>query len=611
MNMRTKSRTLGLTSTAVLIATTLAGTVAGQATTRLSIDTGGAQANGVSAWPASSSDGRYIAFHSDASNLVAGDTNGITDVFVRDRLNGTTERVSVDSNGAQANAGCVAAVISGDGRYVAFMGDATNLVTGDTNATVDIFVRDRQTGTTTRVSVDSAGIQGNDLSYYPSISSDGRYIGFYSRATNLVSGDTNSTWDSFVHDRQTATTIRVSLDSNGVQGNDISGQPLFSDDARYVTFSSRATNLVPGDTNLTFDVFVRDLQTGVTTRVSVDSNGVEGNSASGDPRISANGRFVIFGSLATNLIPGGTNGYDQVFLHDTQDGVTALVSANTSGSQANARSESGHLSKDARYVAFVSFANNLVPLDTNDWPDVFLRDVQTGETSRVSVNSSGAQGNGRSGADIHNSPSVCISADARFVVFGSEATNLVTDDTNGLQDLFVRDLAASGFTSTCDPGAGGVVACPCSNPPAGAGRGCDNSAATGGAVLSASGIAYLSMDGLVFRTSGQGPSALSIVMQGNAAIPDGAVYGQGIRCFGGTVIRRLYIKHAVNGSITVPDVDAGDISVSATSKAKGDVIQPGESRWYLVYYRDPVVLGNCSPNRTFNATQTGRIEWSP
>jgi len=589
----------------------LAGMAAGQATTRVSITTMGTQPNGVSAWPASSSDGRFIAFHSDASNLVPGDTNGIADVFVRDRLNGTTERVSVDSNGVQANLGGVAPVISGDGRFVAYMSDASNLVAGDTNGTTDIFVRDRLTGTTTRASLDSAGNQSNERSYYPSISADGRFVCFYSDASNLVAGDTNNTWDAFVHDCQTGATIRVSVDSNGVQGNDLSGDARMSGDGRFVVFSSRATNLVPGDTNGGYDVFVHDLQTGVTARASVDSNGLEADGGGGDSRISANGQFVLFGSYATNLIPGGANGYLQYYLHDMQSGVTALVSADGGGAQGNEDSEWGQLSADGRYAAFVSYATNLVPSDTNDCTDVFVRDMLLGVTRRVSVNSAATQGNHRSGVDEHNSPSVCISDNGRYVAFGSEATNLVLGDTNGQQDIFVHDLAASGFTSICDPGSAGVIACPCSNPPAGAGKGCDNSSATGGASLLASGIGYLSMDSLVFSTSGQGPGALSIVMQGNAAAPSGVAFGQGVRCLGGSVIRRLYIKQAVNGSISVPDVDAGDIGVSATSAAQGDVIHPGESRWYLVYYRDPVVLGSCPANRTFNATQTGRVEWSP
>jgi len=462
----------------------LAGTAAGQATTRVSLASTGAQTSNESAWPSITPDGRFVAFGSFANNLVSGDTNGAYDVFVRDRLTWFTERVSVDSNGVQGNAVSATPVISGDGRYVAFGSDATNLVPGDTNASADVFVHDRLSGSTIRVTVDSAGNQANDRSYSPSFSADGRYVCFYGLASNLVPGDTNNLSDVFVHDCQAGTTVRVSVDSNGVQGNGTSGDARMSGDGRFVVFSSIANNLVPGDTNGWYDIFVHDLQTGVTTRASVNSSGVE--TGGFDPRISDDGRFVLFLGISPNL-PGGVNGYGQVYLRDMQSGVTTLVSAEVGGALGNDTSEWCQLSGDGRYAAFVSYATNLVLLDTNSCADVFVRDILLGVTRRVSINSAGVQGNQLSGVDIHNSPSLCISGNARFVAFGSLATNLVADDSNGFQDIFVHDLAADGFTSVCDPGSGGVIACPCANPPAGPGRGCDNSSATGGAQLTSSG----------------------------------------------------------------------------------------------------------------------------
>jgi hypothetical protein len=220
----------------------------------------------------------------------------------------------------------------------------------------------------------------------------------------------------------------------------------------------------------------------------------------------------------------------------------------------------------------------------------------------VSVSTSGVQGNTPS-----SNPS--ISDDGRRVTFWSYATNLVSGDSNNQDDIFVHDGNATGFSSLCDPGAGGVSVCPCANPPSGPGRGCNNSAGTGGASLAASGIAYLSTDSLVFTTSGEKPTATSIVLQGTTSPAAGFVYGQGVRCVGGS-LKRLFVKTAVAGSITAPNFGAGDPTVSARSAAKGDVIQPGQSRWYLVYYRDPSVLGGCPATSTFNATQTGRIDWS-
>jgi hypothetical protein len=291
-------------------------------------------------------------------------------------------------------------------------------------------------------------------------------------------------------------------------------------------------------------------------------------------------------------------------VHDSLTGQTERVSISSIGAQGNDESIAPTISPDGRYVVFESAANNLVVGDTNGHSDVFLHDRMTGNTERVSVNSDGVQGNS-------HSYSTCVSADGRYVAFASLARNLVSGDTNGTEDIFVRDRDSAGFTSLCDPGMDGVHSCPCSNPPSGLGRGCDNSASTGGASLSASGIAYLSSDSLVFTTSGETSNALSIVMQGNGLIPGGVAYGQGVRCLGGTIIRRLFIKAASAGSITAPDFGSGDPTVSARSAAKGDVIQAGQSRYYLVYYRDPNVLGGCPATSTFNATQTGQISWWP
>jgi hypothetical protein len=576
-----------------------------QVTRRVSVTPGGTQGNGDSGnsfvpCVSISADGRYVAFYSLASNLVPGDTNGAQDVFVADRQTQTIERVSVDSAGAQANGASLGLSISADGRYIAFESYATNLVAGDTNGVVDVFVRDRLNGTTERVSVDSTGMQGNDDSALASISADGRYVAFASFATNLVPGDTNNASDVFVHDRQTGATERVSVDSSGVQGNDLSSRPSISADGRYVAFHSLASNLVAGDTNGNYDIFVRDRQSGTTERISVDSAGVQGNFDSEFASISADGRCVAFASNANNLVVGDTNFSEDVFVHDRQIGTTERVSVGAGGLQANNPSVYPSISADARYVAFFSYATNLVPGDMNVHADVFVHDRQSGTTDRVSISSAGVEGN-------NDSQFAWISADGRLVAFVSRASDLVLDDTNGALDVFVHDADASGFTSLCDPGVGSVIACPCANPPSGPGRGCDNSSATGGASLAASGIAYLSMDSLVFSTSAEKPTATSIVLQGNSLAANGLVFGQGVRCVGGS-LKRLYTKNAIGGSITAPQ--AGDPSVSARSAALGDVISAGENRWYLVYYRDPVVLGGCPASSTFNATQTAQIAWS-
>jgi Tol biopolymer transport system component len=212
-----------------------------------------------------SADGRYVAFASYATNLVNGDTNGSTaDIFVRDRQSGTTTRVSVRSNGAQANDTSLLPRMSFDGRFVAFMSNASNLVGGDTNHTTDVFVHDRQSGTTARMSISSGEVEGNGTSSSPSISADGRYVAFYSDATNLIGGDANGfRTDIFIRDRQNGTTECASFSSSGEQGNHNSVSPSLSADGRYVAFYGFADNLVSGDTNNVYDVFLRDRMTGI------------------------------------------------------------------------------------------------------------------------------------------------------------------------------------------------------------------------------------------------------------------------------------------------------------------------------------------------------------
>jgi Tol biopolymer transport system component len=258
--------------------------------------------------PSISADGRYLAFHWLASNLVTGDTNGTRDVFVRDRTAGTTTRVSVRTGGTQANGHSVSASLSADGRYVAFASAASNLVTGDTNGASDVFLRDRTGGTTTRISVRTGGTSGNSASYLPSISGNGRYVGFVSDASNLVTGDTNRASDVFLRDRTAGTTTRVSVSSAGAQGNQMSyNPPAITYDGRYVGFVSDASNLVTGDTNRASDVFLRDRTAGTTTRVSVTNAGGQSTNMSGTPALSNDGRYVAFTSYASNLVGGDTN----------------------------------------------------------------------------------------------------------------------------------------------------------------------------------------------------------------------------------------------------------------------------------------------------------------
>ncbi len=280
----------------------------------------GGASDGESIGSALSSDGQYVAFSSSATNLVAGDTNDESDVFVRDTVTGITTRVSVATDSTEADDTSSAAAISSDGRYVTFYSEATNLVAGDTNGEPDVFVRDTFAATTTRVSIASDGSQADGTfpsSFYPAISGDGRYITFASYASNLVAGDTNGCSDVFVRDTVAGTTTRVSVTTAGTEasGGD-STYSAISSDGVYITFSSRATNLVVGDTNGYSDVFVRNTATDLTQRISKATGGAQADGHSDFPVLSSNGRYIVYSSAATNLVTGDTNGFTDVFVGD-------------------------------------------------------------------------------------------------------------------------------------------------------------------------------------------------------------------------------------------------------------------------------------------------------
>jgi len=352
-------------------------------TVRVSSTADGTPGNNHSSSPNPSADGRFVVFESAADNLVAGDTNGVDDIFVKDLQAGTVRRVSTASNGAQGDAWSGIPDISADGRYVVFASNSTNLSSKDSDAFADIFVKDRQTGATKLVSTASDGTPGNDTSYGAAvISPDGRYVVFHSSATNLVAGDTNGGPDLFRKDLATGKTVLVSSATDGTPASLLEDPGYFqgngswlggvSADGRYVVFNSVADNLVAGDTNHEVDVFVKDLQTGVTVRASTASGGAQANSGSNGCGISADGRFVVFDSIATNLAPGDTDPSFDVFVKDLRTGETALISAPAKGAKTGNLSQGLSLSGDGSAVAFYSFASDLVGGDTNGQADVFL-----------------------------------------------------------------------------------------------------------------------------------------------------------------------------------------------------------------------------------------------
>jgi WD40 repeat protein len=275
----------------------------------------------LSAAPSISADGRYVAFSSDAKDLTPLKPKARRNEFVRDMKTGKTKQLNVNSSGKVGNGDCHHPAISGSGRYVAFESNATNLVKGAKGW--NIFVRDLKKHKTTLASRSSAGKNANGASHNPAVSGDGRYVSFDSKASNLVRGDPNKTWDVFRRDLVRKKTVRISVGSSGSQGNGSSRYSAVSNHGGFILFESLATNLVKGDTNNQPDIFFRNEHSGKTVRGNVSSSGRQADRGSfggttfgtvGPPSISADGRFAGFDSEATNLIPGDTNGFEDVFL---------------------------------------------------------------------------------------------------------------------------------------------------------------------------------------------------------------------------------------------------------------------------------------------------------
>lgn len=406
-----------------------------------STDSSGVPGNSYSLYGYLTPDGRYAAFFSHATNLVDGDTNGLGDAFRKDLATGQTVRCSTDSSGTQSTDGIsYASAISADGRYVAFYSNGTALVSGDTNGFNDVFRKDLATNQTVRCSTDSSGTEatGGD-SLYASISADGRYVFFESDAKNLVGSDTNGMTDIFRKDVVTGETIRCSTRSDGGQAAGISERPSGTPDGRYVQFASYAENLVDDDTNGLQDVFVKDLLTNQVVRCSTDSYGTQavgGNSTAG--AMSPDGRYALLSSSATNLVTGDSNGQVDAFRKDLTTGEMARCSTDASGGQAaGGGSWALVTSADNRYVAIFSGASNLLGpgVDTNLVNDMFRKDMLTGEVTRCSTGPAGEQAN-------MGSTGTSMDAEGKYAGFYSDATNLLGPgvDTNGKRDSFRKEL---------------------------------------------------------------------------------------------------------------------------------------------------------------------------
>lgn len=422
--------------------------LAAQGVERISLDSDEQQGTGASWVPQStrvvSADGRFVVFSSDAANLVANDGNDASDVFLRDRVLGTTTRISVNKDdGGDASGESHTPSIDSSGRFIAFASLADDLVEGDGNGYLDVYIYDRIADQMIRASVAGSIGEPNGDSKDPCISGDGRIVAFSSSATNLVAEGANANVDIYVRDLALGETVKVSVRPGGVFTELNSWNPAISADGRHVVFTSGDNGLVAGDVEGPQDVFVRDLDTWDIERVSVSSGGGESNERNGVATINADGSVVAWWSRANNLVDDDDNGEDDIFVRDRIADTTRRINVSSTGEQA-AGGGSYHVSitDDGRFVVFMSDASNLVDDDNNGHGDVFSHDRLTGITRRHSLTPGGFGGN-----DYSRRPSV--SPDGTYIAFESLASDFVTGDDNLAQDVFIAQgpevIMADGF----------------------------------------------------------------------------------------------------------------------------------------------------------------------
>ncbi|MGI9600829.1 MAG: hypothetical protein ACR2QE_03020 [Acidimicrobiales bacterium] len=383
--------------------------------------------------PELSGDGRYAVFESADPGIVAGDTNGKKDIFLRDHQSMSTEAISVNPSSVPGDGESFGADISADGRFVVFSSSSTDLVAGDTNGFYDVFVRDRQAGTTERVNSGIFGAETNGHSYAGSISDDGRYVAFYSSASNVVFIDNNNSSDVFVVDRTTGLPTLVSHEPVGFPANGGSYAPVISADGSTVVYQSDASNVVAGDTNAATDVFWWERVSDRNVLASVPDGGGVANGPSRTPDVSADGRHVTYQSQATNMAPTDTDSFYDVFRRDMVSAATVQASVTPSGAGAGGSSTYASISGDGARVAFRSSAGDIDPADSNGVLDVFVWQEDSVERVSVATDFLGGviEGNG-------NSLQPSLSDDGSAVGFETAATNLLADDINGVTDIAVR-----------------------------------------------------------------------------------------------------------------------------------------------------------------------------
>jgi Tol biopolymer transport system component len=407
----------------------------------VSADASGVAGNDQSFKPSISGDGRYVAFESEAANLVPGDINLLRDVFVKDTQTGTILMASTTSGGQLADGLSKSAYLARNGVWVVFSSNAENLDPApDPNFLYDIYLRNLATGAVIHVTPPATGsltFPDNDC-HHPSVTDGGRFVAFESAATNLIANDTNNRADVFVRDTVTNITYLASASSPGVPANGLSLEPMISGSGRYLVYQSGATDLVPGITLPEFHIYLFDSGIGTTTLLS-QSGGTPGNGVSSSPRISRSGDYAVFTSNASNLVPNDTNGESDIFVYDVANQTLSRESLATGGNQLSDVSLFGSISDDGRFVTFSSAAPEL-PGGSNSAHQIYLRDRQLNVTILLSRSPAAQLGDSTSHGAV-------ISATTLDVVYSTSATNLLDSDTNGHQDVVTRSPCKASWIS--------------------------------------------------------------------------------------------------------------------------------------------------------------------
>lgn len=400
---------------------------------RMSVNVSGQQANGASFKPAFSPDSTKIAFESDAANLLPSGLNGERQIIIKDIASGQITLVSSNASGQAANADCLDMEFSPDGHKMVFESDATNLVAGVTNGKRHVYMKDLDTGVVTLISSNTAGAAGNQNSGDPMFSPDGTKVVFSSISSNFAAGDNNLSSggrDIFIKDLATGVTSLVSSDANGNIGNGNGDDPSWSFDGKSVIFWSSASNLVPGGTNGVEQVYIKNIQTGAVRLVSVDNAGDQSNGYNNDPSFTPDNKMITYWSDASDILPGDTNAKSDIVLYNLATNKVSIGSANAQGVIGNGSSQDPLFTADGKYLTMKSTSSNFDPAANNDKYQIFVKDMTTGEMELLSTNNQGVQGNDSSDDPI-------FSDNGKYVAFESFATNFVSGDTNGKLDIYM------------------------------------------------------------------------------------------------------------------------------------------------------------------------------